>query len=71
MNNRYEHVVRTYNASGKNVYAASFETAEKAYTEYLDIVDNAKRTLPKGYAVTVVRYRNGNEMHSETVIGTH
>ena len=37
------HVVRTYNLSGKFMYEVYFDTAEKAYTEYLNIIENAKK----------------------------
>ena len=52
------------------MYEAKFETAEKAYEEYVDIIDNLKRTLPKGYGVTVVRFNTERVMAQQTVIGT-
>lgn len=65
-----KHAVRTFNLSGKFMYEAKFETAEKAYEEYVDIIDNLKRTLPKGYGVTVVRFNTERVMTQQTVIGT-
>lgn len=62
-----KHVVRTYNLSGKFMYESHFETAEKAYAEYLDIIENAKKNLPAGYGVTVVRFRDEKIMATETV----
>ena len=64
------HAVRTYNLSGKFMSESHFETAEKAYEEYCDIIDNAKKTLPKGYGVTVVRFKDEKVMSMETVEGT-
>lgn len=62
--------VRTFNLSGKFIHEETFETAEKAYEFYLDTIDNLKRTLPKGFGVNVVRFRNEKVMTMETVIGT-
>ena len=64
----HKHVVRTYNLSGKFMYESHFETAEKAYAEYLDIIENAKKELPAGYGVTVVRFRDEKIMATETVV---
>lgn len=65
-----KNVVRTYNLSGKFMYEEHFPTPEKAYEGYVDIIENMKRNLPKGFGVTVVRFRDGIAMTSETVIGT-
>lgn len=64
------HEVRTFNSSGKCMHVQRFVTAEKAYEEYNDIIENAKTHLPKGYDVTVVRYRGSQIMSRETVVGT-
>lgn len=53
------------------MYEEHFETAEKAYEKYCDIIENAKKELPKGYSVNVVRFNNEKVMTMETVIGTH
>ena len=70
-----ENVVQTYNFSGKMMYEKNFVSGDKganeAYKEYCNIIDNCKRTLPKGYGVTVIRLRWGKVMTEETVIGTH
>lgn len=66
-----KHAVRTFKLSGELIYEANHETAEKAYAEYADIVENAQRTLPKGYGVHIARYADGKAMTIETVIGTH
>lgn len=49
------------------MYESHFETAEKAHAEYLDIIENAKKNLPKGFGVTVVRFRDEKVMATETV----
>lgn len=64
-------VVGTYNSSGELIYEASFETAEKAYEEYKDIIENLKKKLPKGYEIRVVRFRDQRIMTQEIVIGMH
>ena len=64
-----KHAVRTFNLSGKFMWEGKFETAEKAYQEYVDTIENLKRTLPKGYGVTVVRFNNERVMTQETIIG--
>ena len=66
-----KHTVKTFNYSGKLIYEANFATAEKAHYEFMDIVNNAEKTLPTGYGVHIVRYNDGREMAVETVIGTH
>lgn len=66
-----KHFVRTYNLSGKFIHEEEHETAEKAYAYYLDTIDNLKRTLPKGFGVTVVRFNGDRVMTAETIIGTH
>lgn len=50
------------------MYESHFETAEKAYAEYLNIIENAKKELPAGYGVTVVRFRDEKIMATETVV---
>ena len=64
------HVVRTFNLSGKFMSEEHFASADKAYEGYVDIIDNAKRNLPKGFGVTVVRFNDEMVMTCETVIGT-
>lgn len=65
----FNHHVRTFNLSGKFIYEESFQTAEKAYEEYLHIIKNAQEQLPAGYGVVVVRYWDNNIMAEETIIG--
>ena len=65
-----KNVVRTFNLSGKFMYEEHFSTPEKAYEGYVDIIENMKRNLPKGFGVTVVRFSDETPMTSETVIGT-
>ena len=65
-----KHAVRTFNLSGKFIWEDSFETAEKAYEEYVDTIENLKRNLPKGQGVIVVRFNNEKVMTQETIIGT-
>lgn len=65
-----KNVVRTFNLSGKFMYEEHFPTPEKAYEGYVDIIENMKRNLPKGFGVTVVRFSDEKAMTSETVIGT-
>ena len=67
---KMNHVVRTYNLSGKFIREAHFETAEKAYEDYRNTIENLKKELPKGYGVNVVRFKNEKVMAMETVIGT-
>ena len=38
-----KHAVRTYNLSGKFIHEAHFETAEKAYEDYRDTIENLKK----------------------------
>lgn len=64
------HAVRTYNVNGEFIYESHFETAEKAYEEYCDIIDNLKRTLPAGHVIHVARFRNERMMTHEQIIGT-
>lgn len=63
--------VRTFNLSGKFISEFNFSTPEKAHEEYKDIIDNAKRTLPTGFGINVVRFSDKKVMAMETVIGTH
>ena len=65
-----KNVVRTFNLSGKFMYEEHFPTPEKAYEGYVDIIENMKRNLPKGFGVTVVRFDDEMVMSSDTVIGT-
>lgn len=65
-----EHIVRTYNLSGKHMYEGHFGSAEDAYEEYKTIIENARDNLPSGYGITVVRFNDGYVMAEETVIGT-
>ena len=65
-----KNVVRTFNLSGKFMYEEHFSTPEKAYKGYVDIIENMKRNLPKGFGVTVVRFSDEMVMTTETVIGT-
>lgn len=67
---QFPHVVRTFDKNGKMVYESFFETAEKAYDEYVDIIENSKENLPHGEELTVVRYADGRIMCSETIKGT-
>lgn len=64
------HCVKTFNLSGKFIHEDTFSTAEAAYEEYCDTVQNLKDHLPKGYGTTVVRYNGGHVMAMETIIGT-
>lgn len=64
------HAVRTYKLTGEFISESCFETAEKAYEEYCDIIDNMKRNLPRGFGVIVVRFNNERMMTQETIIGT-
>ena len=67
---QFPHVVRTFDKNGKMVYESFFETAEKAYDEYVDIIENSKENLPHGEELTVVRFADGRIMCSETIKGT-
>ncbi len=62
-----KNTVRTYNLSGKFMYERNFEKDTDAYKEYLDIIDNAKRTLPSGFGITVVRLKDDKVMAMETI----
>lgn len=64
-----KHYVRTYNLSGHMMYEAEFVNADLAYKEYLEIINNMKRTLPEGYGVNVIRFKNEYVMCMQTVIG--
>lgn len=68
--NEMKHAVRTYNLSGKFMYESHHTTAEDAYKEYTEIIENMRKTLPSGYGVTVVRFNDGKPMTKETIIGT-
>ena len=67
---QFSHAVRTFDKSGKMVYEDFFETAEKAYDEYADIIENSKENLPQGEELTVIRYADGRIMCSKTIKGT-
>ena len=58
----FRHAVRTFDENGNMVYEAHFETAEKAYAEYVDIIENLKEYGVPGRYVTVVRYRDNRVM---------
>lgn len=64
------HTIRTFSLSGESIHEKTFETAEKAYECYLDIIVYLKKTLPKGFGVNVVRFKNEKVVTMETVIGT-
>ena len=66
-----KHIVMTFDLSGKFINGNRFETAEKAYNEYIDVIDNLKRNLPKGFCVQVVRCIDDAIMAIEIVEGTH
>lgn len=65
-----KHEIITFNASGKTMYSAKFATAEKAYKEFTETVENLSAHLPKGYEATVVRYNDGRIMSMTTIVGT-
>lgn len=37
----YEHSVKTFSLSGKMLYETYFNTADEAYKEYVDCIQNA------------------------------
>lgn len=67
---QFPHVVRTFDKNGKMVYEDFFETAEKAYEEYVDIIENEKKNLPYGKELIVTRFAYGMLMCRETIKGT-
>lgn len=67
---QFPHVVRTFDKSGKMIYETFFETAEKAYEEYVDIIENEKKNLPYGKELIVTRFAYGMLMCRETIKGT-
>lgn len=67
---QFPHVVRTFDKSGKMIYESFFETAEKAYEEYVDIIENEKENLPYGRELIVARFADGILMSRETIKGT-
>lgn len=67
MNGKFNHVVETYNLSGKWLYGSSYNNAEDAYKEYCEIIKRSKNDLPKGYGIIVVRKNNGRVMTTETI----
>ena len=52
------------------VYEYFFDTSEKAYDKYVDIVENSKETLPFGEEITVVRYEAERIICIDTIKGT-
>lgn len=62
--------VKTYNLSGKFMYESHHCTADEAYKEYCNIIENLKQELPKGFGATVVRERFGKVQSMVTVLGT-
>lgn len=64
-----KHEVKTYTLSGHCVYSANFNTAEEAHKEYTEIVENLKAQLPRGYSITVCRFRDGVIMAEQTITG--
>ena len=67
---QFPHVVRTFDKNGKMVYESFFDTAEKAYDDYVDIIENSEENLPYGEELTVVRYADGRIMCIERIKGT-
>ena len=65
----FEHVVRTYNPSGKIMWERSFQTADEAYKEYVEVIEYTKRTIPSGYSITVTRYNGDALMTLEVIEG--
>lgn len=63
------HAVRTFKPNGTLIYESKFETAEKAYEEYCDIIDNLTRNLPKGQIVIVTRFKNNRMMTQQIIPG--
>lgn len=63
------HAVKTFKPDGTLVYEEYFETADKAYEEYRDTVDNLTRHLPKGQIIIVARFNHGKLMTQYTVTG--
>lgn len=66
---KQKHIVRTYNLSGKFIHEETFNTAEEAYEEYRDTIENLREHLPQGYGVNVVRFNDGHMMAMETIVG--
>ena len=66
-----KHIVMTFDLSGKFIKGDRFETAEKAYNEYMNIIDTARKVLPIGSGIQVVRLVDDAVMAIETVKGTH
>lgn len=64
-----KNTVRTYNMlTGKLLYERNFIKDADAYKEYLDIIGNAKKTLPNGFGITVVRLKDDKVMTIKTII---
>lgn len=64
-----KHEVKTFTLSGHCVYSDSFRTAEEAHKEYIEIVENLEAQLPRGYSITVCRFRDGAIMAEQTITG--
>ena len=62
------HEVKTY-SSGKMMYWERYDTAQKAYKAYTEIVENLTRNLPKGRSTIVTRWSDGDLMNETTVSG--
>lgn len=66
-----KHSVRTYSLSGEFIDSEEFDTAENAYMEYKDLIENLKEHLPRNRGVYVVRFDDNNYiMAMEMVMGT-
>lgn len=70
MKTNIEHRVCTFNPSGKLIYESNWLTKWQAYKEFCEIADSMEKTLPKGYAVTIVRFSGENIMNQITISGT-
>lgn len=64
---KYGHAVRTYTTEGKMLYEDFFSTAERAYEEYMKIINLLKRKLQKGESIMVARFNEGAVMTIETI----
>lgn len=63
--------VRTFNAAGKMVYEANFNTPEAAYNEYIENRRILKERLPRGEKIILTRWEGNSIMTIEEVVGTH
>ena len=66
----FPYAVRTFEKNGKMVYEDFFDTSEKAYDKYVDIVENSKDNLPYGEELSVVCYADRKVTHSDIIKGT-